>query len=436
VYETVIHNGTVVTADTDFTIVEGGAVAVTDGRIQKIWQPEDGDALPDAEETVDAGGGIVMPGLVNVHTHLPMSLFRGLADDLPLEVWLNEHMFPAEADHIDSETVIMGARLACAELLLGGTTTCCDGYFLVDRFADAVAQTGIRAILGQGVVDFPAPGVPDPAFNVDTAKTYVGRWLDRSGHLMPSIFCHSPYTCSAKTLVNAKRTANNMGVLFQIHVAETRSERDQMVRENALSPVAYLNKQGILDEKTLMVHCVWVDEDDIETIAKTGARVAHCPESNMKLGAGIAPVPAMIAAGIPVGLGTDGCASNNDLDLWGEMDTAAKLHKVQRQDPTVMDAETVVRMATIDGARVLGMDGLIGSLVPGKLADIVVLRSDQPHLTPVYHPASHIVYSAGPGDVRHVMVGGRWVVRNARLLTVDIDDLLPQVSAFALGLKK
>lgn len=435
-YDTLIVNGTVITADDALGIIQNGAVAVGNGKILNVWLPETTDPLPEAEEVVDAQGGFVMPGLVNAHTHLPMALFRGLADDLPLAVWLNEHMFPAEANHITPETVVLGARLACAELLLGGTTTCCDGYFLVDHFADAVAQTGIRGILGHGVIDFPAPGVSDPALNVETASRFARKWRDRSGHLRPSIFCHSPYTCSSKTLIAAKQAADDLGVLFQVHVAETDTERNQSLRDHGLTPVAYLEKQGVLDENTLMVHCVWVDRDDIEAIHRTGARVAHCPESNMKLGAGIAPVPDMIAAGIPVGLGTDGCASNNDLDLWGEMDMAGKVHKVQRHDPTVMNAETVLRMATINGARALGMDRLVGSLAPGKLADIIVLRSDQPHLTPVFHPASHVVYSAGPADVRHVMVGGRWVVRNGRLLTVDLEDLLPQVDAFARRLKR
>ncbi|MBT8341069.1 MAG: amidohydrolase [Desulfatitalea sp.] len=434
-YDILIHNVTVVTVDADFTILSNGAVALGGGRIQKVWRPGPDDPLPDAAETIDAGGGMVMPGLVNAHTHLPMSLFRGLADDLPLETWLDNHIFPAEAQHISPDTVAPGARLACAELLLGGTTTCCDGYFLVTHFAAAVVETGIRAILGQGVIDFPAPGVPDPALNVATAKAFAEQWRHWSTRLQPAIFCHSPYTCSARTLVAAKQAADELGVLLQVHAAESSVERDRLRREQGRSPIAYLSGLDLLDPNTLLVHAVWLDEEDLQTIAAAGAPVVHCPESNMKLASGVSPVPDLLAAGIAVGLGTDGSASNNDLDLWSEMDSAAKLHKVHRNDPTVMDAETVVRMATVEGARALGLDRQIGSLEPGKKADLIVLRPDRPHLTPLYHPASHLVYAARPDDVRHVLVDGRWVVRDGSLLTVDVEGLMAEVSELARRIK-
>jgi 5-methylthioadenosine/S-adenosylhomocysteine deaminase len=248
--------------------------------------------------------------------------------------------------------------------------------------------------------------------------------------LQPSIFCHSPYTCSDRTLLAAKEAAERSNVLFQIHVAETRSEREQIMEAHGCSPVRYLDRLGVLNEKTLLVHAVWVDDEDIEVIARSQAHVVHCPESNMKLASGVAPVPDFVKAGVAVGLGTDGCASNNDLDLWGEMDAAAKLHKMHRLDPTVMDAVAVVRMATIESAHALGLDGIIGSLEPGKRADLIVLALNRPHLTPLYHPASHLVYAARAGDVRHAMVDGRWMVREKRLLTIDLGDLVPRVNAF------
>jgi 5-methylthioadenosine/S-adenosylhomocysteine deaminase len=429
-YDTIIHNGTVVTVDPGCTVIEQGAVAVRDGQIMKVWAPPPDQAPLWAAETVDARGGIIMPGLVNTHTHLPMTLFRGLADDLPLREWLDDHIFPAEAAHINAESARLGARLACAEMLLGGTTTCCDGYFLVDQFFDAVASSGLRAIMGQGVIDFPAPGVPDPSFNVAAACEFAEKRKTDGALLQPSIFCHSIYTCSDRTLLAAKQAAERADVLFQIHVAETRSERDQIMEAHGCSPVRYLDRLGLLNERTLLVHAVWVDDEDIEIIARNQARVVHCPESNMKLASGVAPVPDFLRAGITVGLGTDGCASNNDLDLWGEMDTAAKLHKMHRLDPTVMDATAVVRMATIEGAHALGLDRSIGSLEPGKRADLIVVDLRQPHMTPLYHPASHLVYAARAGDVHHVMVDGRWVVREKRLLTVDLGDLVPRVNAF------
>jgi 5-methylthioadenosine/S-adenosylhomocysteine deaminase len=428
-YDILIHNGTFVTVDAGFTVLAGGALAIRAGLIEKVWVPSAGEDLPPAVDTLDAGGGIVMPGLINAHGHLPMVLFRGLADDLPLQQWLEAHVFPAEAAHITSASVHPGAQLACAEMLLGGITTCCDGYFLVDAFFDAVASTGIRAVLGQGVIDFPAPGVPDPAQNVAAARDFARKRLNASSRVRPSIFCHSPYTCSAETLMAAKKAATDSGLLFQIHVAETRGERDRILGVHGCTPVGYLARIGVLDERTLLVHAVWVDPEDIEIIARCGAGVAHCPESNMKLAAGVAPVPDFLSAGIAVGLGTDGGASNNDLDLWGEMDTAAKLHKVHRLDPMVLDAATVVRMATVESARALGMQREIGSLEKGKRADVIVLDTNRPHGVPLYQAASHLVYVGGSGDVRHVIVDGRPVVRDRKILTLDIDDLLYRVNA-------
>ena len=420
----VIHNATVVTVDETFRVLAPGAVSIKDGTIHRVWAPRPGQPLPDAKEILDTGGGLVMPGLVNMHTHLPMSLFRGLADDLSLAQWLNEHIFPAEAKHITPQNVETGTRLSIAEMLLGGTTTCCDGYFLASDIARSVQDTGIRAILGQGVIDFPAPGVPDPKKNVTHAKAFVDQWRWQSPKIRPSIFCHAPYTCSDETLRQAKSAARDLGVMFQIHVAETAVEVEQCRRANGCSPVRHLARLGILDENTLMIHAVWVDADDIRIMADTGVVIAHCPESNMKLASGIAPVPDFLRAGIVCGLGTDGCASNNDLSLFGEMRAAAMLHKAQRLDPTVMDAVTVVKMATIGGARALGMDRAIGSLEPGKQADLIIVDLNRPHLTPLYNAPSHLVYAAGRADVRHVLIGGQWVVRNGELLTMDLADVL------------
>jgi 5-methylthioadenosine/S-adenosylhomocysteine deaminase len=233
----------------------------------------------------------------------------------------------------------------------------------------------------------------------------------------------------------AKAAAARLGVRFQVHVAETRAETEQMLREHGCTPIGYLHRLGVLDADTLLVHAVWVDAADVALIAGSGAHIAHCPESNMKLGSGVAPVPAFLSAGIPVGLGTDGCASNNDLDLWGEMDSAAKLAKVQCLDPTVLDAVAMVRMATLDGARTLGLAETIGSLTPGKRADLILVDIDQPHLTPLYHPASHLVYAARAADVRHVMIDGRWVVRARKLQTIDLEALLPEVKRFCARMR-
>ncbi len=426
-YDTLIHNGTIVTVNPDFEVIKNGWIGVSKGRIEAVRSLEPNETLPGARTLIDAAGGIIMPGLVNTHTHLPMTLFRGLADDLPLMTWLNEHIFPAEAKWITPETVKLGAQLACAEMILSGTTTCCDGYFLESTVAKAVRRTGMRAVLGQGVIDFPAPGVPDPADNVAHAVSYVESLQGESPLIHPSIFCHSPYTCSPETLKKAKAAADRAGVLFQVHVAETRNEVNLIEGGKYRSPVAYLDQLDILNSRTLLVHSVWVDEEDIACIAERGAKVSHNPESNMKLASGVAPVPAMLGAGIQVGLGTDGCASNNNLDLFGEMATAAKLHKVIGRDPTLLDAAQVVRMGTISGAEAIGLSDRIGSLETGKRADLIVLDACKPHLTPLFHPESHLVYSANGGDVVHVLIDGQWVVKNRKMRTLDVEQVMAQV---------
>lgn len=430
-----VAGGIVVTMDKDNRVIEKGAVRVEGNRITDVGTTA--ELQKNFRGTVvDASGCIVMPGLVNAHTHLPMSLFRGLADDLPLMVWLNEHMFPAEAVHIRAETVYLGALLSCAEMLLSGTTCCCDGYFHEDSVAKAVAESGVRGILGQGVIDFPAPGVPDPARNVTEAARFVESLQGKYDRVEPSIFCHSPYTCSGETLKKAKQAALDHDVLFQIHVAETDGEREQSIAKIGLSPVAYLESLGILDDRTLLIHAVAVDEQDLAIIKQRGAPVAHAPESNMKLASGVAPVSDMLAMGIPMGLGTDGSASNNDLDLFGEMSTAAKLHKVVRKDPAVMNAETVLRMATLGGAGALGMGRAIGSLESGKKADLIVLNARKPHLVPMYCPMSHLVYSARGSDVRDVMIDGRRVVADGKLLTLDVEQLMDEVMALSVTIRK
>ncbi|RLB81361.1 MAG: amidohydrolase [Deltaproteobacteria bacterium] len=436
VFDIVIHNGFIITVNSDFDIIENGMVCIRNGTIHRIEARPHDKPLPEAKEIIDANDGIIMPGLVNTHTHLPMTLFRGLADDLPLALWLDEFIFPCEAKYLTPETVRIGTLVACAEMLLSGTTTCCDGYFFEDDVASAVYTSGIRGVLGQGVIDFPAPGVPDPSDNIKNAVRFVEKWQGISPLITPSIFCHSPYTCSEETLKKAKAVSDSKALLLQIHGAETKSEYIRIQTEQHMTPVKYLDRIGILDENTLMVHGIWLNDDDIEIIAKNHVKVSHNPESNMKLAAGIAPVPGLLKAGVTVGLGTDGCASNNDLDLFREMDTAAKLHKVNLLDPTVMDAVTVLKMATREGAKAIGLDNHIGSLEPGKQADVIIVDTDSPHMVPMYEPASHLVYTAQGSDVRDVMIAGRILVRNKNLLTLDLEDILEAVAAISQFIRK
>ena len=435
-YDLVIHNGTIVTVNPHFDIIPNGLLCVKGDKLERLDTNAVNQPPPAAAETIDAGGGLIMPGLVNSHTHLPMSLFRGLADDLPLDSWLNEHIFPAEGAYIQPKSVGWGTLLACAEMLLSGTTTCCDGYFFEDQVAEAVDASGMRAVLAQGVIDFPAPGVPDPKNNLKIPRAFIARWQHASALITPSVFCHSAYTCSGETLKKAKSLSTDAGLRFQIHAAETQDEVRQIQQKYNTTPIGYLDGLGILDENTLLVHCVWLDEADIDRIAKRKASISHNPESNAKLAAGIAPAPQMLKAGIALGLGTDGCASNNNLDLFHEMDMAAKIHKAKTYDPTTMDARTVVEMATIGGARAIGLDTQIGSLEKGKQADIIIIENRSPHLTPMYHPASHIVYAAKSSDVRDVVVAGRVLVRNRRFLSLDVEEIMAEVRKIAEQIKK
>lgn len=427
IFDMIVHNGTLLTVNPAFDIIEDGIVCIRAGKIENVAQKTKAATLPKAHESIDAKGGIIMPGLINTHTHLPMTLFRGLADDLPLDVWLNQHIFPAEGKYINPANVRLGTSLACAEMLLSGTTTVCDGYFLEEDVAAAVAASGMRAIVGQGVIDFPAPGVPDPSRNVEAATEFIAQWQAASPRITPSIFCHTPYTCSKETLQKAKTAADAFGVLFQIHVAETQNEASLISSANKMTPLAYLDSIGILDQNTLLVHAVWLDDADIEIISRSGAAISHNPESNMKLAAGIAPLPAFIRAGIPVGLGTDGCASNNNLDLLQEMDMTAKLHKVHTLNPTVAAAQTVLQMATLQGARAIGLAHAIGSLEAGKAADLITLDTRKPHLTPMYNPVSQLVYAAGGADVRNVIVSGKVIVRERNLLTLNVEEILDEM---------
>jgi 5-methylthioadenosine/S-adenosylhomocysteine deaminase len=426
-FDTVIHNGVIATMNPAFEFIESGIISIHNGKIAYLGMETPESPVPEANKKIDAKGCIVMPGLVNTHTHLPMTLFRGLADDIPLDLWLTEHIFPAEAKHIHPESVRWATLLACCEMLLSGTTTCCDGYFLEDHVAGAFQESFMRGILAQGIIDFPAPGVPDPHKNVDEAIKFVETWKQKSPLIRPSIFCHSPYTCSEKTLKNAKKAAMDTGVLFQVHVSETYRERQDCERQHGISPVRYLEKLGLLDKNTILVHAIWVDDADLEIIFKTGAGISHVPESNMKLASGIAPLPKMLKAGITTGIGTDGCASNNTLDLFTTMDICAKLHKVNTLDPTTVNARTVLEMATITGAKSIGLDDITGSLEIGKSADIIIIDIRKPHLTPIYSAVSHLVYSVNGSDVTDVLIAGKHLVKNRQITTLKTDEIIEQI---------
>ncbi|MBW1917149.1 MAG: amidohydrolase [Deltaproteobacteria bacterium] len=427
-FDHLIHNALVLTLEPGVPPLANGYVAVQGDRIAAVGQEASAAELPAAREQLDVQGSLVMPGLINTHTHAAMTLFRGLADDLPLEDWLHKYIFPAEVRYVDAEFVHWGTRLAIAEMLRGGITTVGDGYFFAAAARHAYLETGLRAVMAQGVLDFPVPGVPDPQDNLKVAAEFIDSGAGGGQRLVTStLFCHAPYTCRAGTLQQAKALTRERNLPFFIHLAETQAEVDRMKQVHGLSPVAYLDSLGILDSLTVAAHAIWVDEADQEILARRGVKVSHCPEGNLKLASGVAPVPELLHKGICVGLGTDGAASNNNLDLFGEMALAAKLHKVIRLDPTCLPAPEVVALATREGARVLGLADRTGTITPGKAADLIILDLDQPHLTPLYDPYSHLVYAARAADVKDVMADGRWLLREREFLTLDWDETRQRV---------
>lgn len=432
--DTLIANGMVLVA-AEGELIREGYVAIREGRICAVGPMAELGEPPAAVREIDATGRLVMPGLINGHTHAAMTLFRGLADDLPLMTWLQEYIFPAEGRVVRPEVVYWGTKLAAAEMLLSGTTMAADSYFCAGAAAQAFSDIGMRAIVAQGVIDFPAPGVADAADNVRVAADFIAAWQGKNPLLTPAVFCHSPYTCSPLTLRAAKALSRRQGTLFFIHLAETEEEVAQIKARYGVTPVGHLAGLGVLDRQTVCVHGVWLTPEDIGLLKASGCGVVTCPESNMKLAAGIAPLPGLLAAGVVVGLGSDGAASNNDLDLFREMDSCAKLHKVAAMDPTVLPARQVLGMATRQGARVLGMGGVLGELAVGKMADLIILDLQQPHLTPIYN-RDLLVYAARGADVRTVLIGGRLVVEEGRLLTCNLREVLAKVRELSQEVKE
>ena len=423
-----IKGGTVVVMDESGTILEGGAVLVEGDRISALAAA--GEPRPEAARVIDATGHLVIPGLVNAHGHAAMSLLRGLADDLPLMTWLNDYIFPAEAALVAPDFVYWGTLLSSVEMLRSGTTTFADMYYFRDDMARAAVDAGIRAVTGPHVIGFPTPDFATPEASLAGAAEFMERYRDHPT-VVPAVAAHALYTTPLEAVEAAFRLAELYNAPFQIHAVEDPSE-DVTAREvTGMGVIEALESIGALRPGTVLAHSIYLSDEDIERIAAGGAGIAHNPQSNMKLGvARAAPVAKALAAGIPVGLGTDGPASNNDLDMFDEMDAAAKLQKFMLGDPAALPAETVFRMATMGGARVLNLHDEIGSLEPGKRADIVLLDTRRPGLTPLYRVYSHLVYAARGSDVTTVIVNGRIVVRDREVLTVDEEEVMERARGF------
>lgn len=425
--DSLVVYGTVVTMDSRRAVFGKGAVAVKGGRIIAVGDSNDLLSKYHSLNIVCAKGKVVIPGLVNSHTHVPMTLFRGLADDLDLQEWLTQHIFPAEAKNVDEKFVRAGTRLALVEMIRGGITTFNDMYYFEDAIADETAKAGMRAVLGQTLIDFPAPDYKTFDSALDGARTFVMKWKNHP-LITPAIAPHAPYTVSTEHLLKSRMLANELNTPIHIHVAEAADETEYVQNNhNGLRPIEYLENIGFLGPKTIAAHVIQANEGDLLILKNCEVGIAHCPQSNMKLAAGVAPLPAMLKLGLRVGLGTDGATSNNDLNIWEEMDTAAKLHKVFLGDPKVATAEEMFTMATIGGARALHLDHQIGSIEIGKRADLVVVDLDQ---TPFYNIYSHLVYTTKANSVHSVMIEGKWVMRNKCLLTLNENTIKIVANAY------
>ena len=410
-------------------VLEQHSIAVEDGRITAIAPRVQAQSQIDARETVTLSGHALIPGLINAHTHSPMTLFRGLADDMPLMSWLNDHIWPAESRWVHEEFVADGSRLAIAEMIRSGTTCFNDMYFFPDVTGRVAAQAGMRAVVGLILIDFPSAWANDADGYFDRAIAVHDQF--RNDPLIRTAFApHAPYSVSDAPLRRAGVLANELELSVHIHVHETAAEIRGSLEQTGLRPIERLRRLDLISPALVAVHMTQLENGEIELFAASGGQVVHCPESNLKLASGHCPVGRLLDAGINVALGTDGAASNNDLDMLGEMQSAALQAKGMSADACALPAEQALRMASLNGARALGIDDETGSLTVGKSADIVAIDLSQPETQPVFHPISQIVYAAGREQVRHVWIAGRQVLHNRALTTIDLSQTLHRAAAW------
>jgi 5-methylthioadenosine/S-adenosylhomocysteine deaminase len=419
----VITGGTVVTMNTERQVLAVGAVAVDEGAIVGVGEPAAIAARFRGSTTIDAREQVVLPGLINTHTHAPMVLYRGLADDLALMEWLQKYIFPAEAKTVTPEFVRVGTELAALEMIESGTTTFTDMYYFEEEVASAARRAGLRAVVGQTIIQFAVADAPTPREGLARTETFIERWK-RDGLVIPAVAPHAVFTNDAATLTAARDLARKHGVPLVIHVAETEDEIKIVREKHQATPVGYMKSLGLLAPNVVAAHGVWLTDEDIGELTAAGVGVAHNPESNMKLASGTAPVPALLARGAKVGLGTDGAASNNDLDMFEAMRQAAFLHKHATRDPRAVPAGAALEMATIGGARVLGLADRIGSIEVGKRADLIAVSMASARQTPLYDPVSHLVYTTRGSDVRTTIVDGRVLMREGQVVTLDRSKVL------------
>ncbi|MFN7993264.1 MAG: amidohydrolase [Bryobacteraceae bacterium] len=426
----------VVTMDPQRRVIENGAIAITGQRILAVGPKNEIERRFQARRHLDRSEAILAPGLISTHTHAAMSLLRGIADDLRLQDWLEHYIFPAEARNVNPEFVRWGTRLGCLEMLLSGTTTYTDMYYFEDVVAEATREAGMRGVLGETIIGFPSPDSKTP---VD-ALAYTERFLKRfkgDPLIVPAVAPHAIYTNSDETLKASRMLADRYSAPLLIHLSETKRENEECLAKRRMTPTKALDELGVFAGRTVAAHAVWVDEADLAILKARGVGIGHCPSSNMKLASGIAPVTRMLALDMAVGLGPDGPAgSNNDFNLFEEMDLAAKLQKVATGDPRSVPAEAAVEMATIRGARALGMDQQIGSLESGKRADVISIRLDRPNAVPLYNVYSQMVYALKGPDVEDVMVNGKMLVEGGHALTLDAAAIEAKAREYGMQIKQ
>jgi 5-methylthioadenosine/S-adenosylhomocysteine deaminase len=430
----IVANGIVVTMDAGRRVLNPGSIAVDGSSIVGVGTPEAIAKGFKARDTIYATGRVVMPGLINTHTHAPMVLYRGLGDDLALMDWLQKYIFPAEAKTVSPAFVRTGTRLAALEMIRSGTTTYVDMYYFEEEIARTTKAAGLRGVLGQTVIEFPVPDAKTPADALARAEAFI-REFQKDELITPAVAPHAVYTLDADTLARSRALATKYSVPLVIHLAETEAESRLSLERHKARPVAALEALGFWNPLTIAAHGVWIQPEEIAVLRARNVGVSHNPESNMKLASGVAPVQEYLRAGVAVGLGTDGAASNNDLDMFEAMRQTAFLHKLSSRDPRAVSAKVALEMATLGGARVIGQEKTLGSLETGKRADLLVVRMDRPRQTPMYDPISHLVYVTRGDDVDTTMVNGKLLMRAGKVLTLDEEQVLAEARKAAVQVR-
>ncbi len=433
--DVIVAGDHVVTMDGDRPVLADGAVAIDDGRIVAVGPRTEIAQRYRAAETLEGRNRVVLPGLINGHAHSAMTLMRGIADDRELMDWLRNFIFPTEVRFANAEFVRIGTELACWEMIRGGTTTFVDMYYFPDAVAEAVESCGLRALIAPTVIDQKSPDAADAADSLRVAAEFVARWKGRNNRIIPVIGPHSVYTLKPAQLQAVRAKARELGVPVSIHLAESRFEIDYSKQNYSTTPVDMLERLGFFDGPTIGAHVIYPTDEEIPVLVRHKVGAIHCPTSNMKISSGVAPVAKMLAAGVAVGIGTDGAATNNDLDLWEEMRLAAFLQKVSTMDPKVVPAKTALRMATAGGAEAIGLGGEIGTLAAGRRADVIQVSLEDLHFTPLYDLVSHLVYVADEQDVASVVVDGKVLMRDHKVLTVDVERVRSEAAALAAKIR-